>query len=230
MNKRRLRILRLAAAVAGWHPTLSAMCFFEHPSLRSASIMIRFSSVRRWYFGAPGGVFRRSFVAIDASLRFFALQESIQPTPDFFNPRLKPARQANRSRQDLPVLHWKLARAVLALILFARMNPVKDESELDDDDSGIDWQEKNVCDEIVQMWDSWAVLIDDVPVHEAKALAERLEASQIRCRLELLKEDRAFHRFGNGGMGTRMCVLVAPSDYAAAKKLLMEHNGTQSDI
>jgi len=46
------------------------------------------------------------------------------------------------------------------------------------------------------------------------------EESHIRCRLELLREDRAFHRFGNGGMGTRMCVLVAPSDYAAAKKLL----------
>ena len=32
--------------------------------------MIRFSSVRRWYFGALGGVFRRSFVAIDASFFF----------------------------------------------------------------------------------------------------------------------------------------------------------------
>ena len=74
--------------------------------------MIRFSSVRRWYFGAPGGVFRRSFVVIYASLRFLCLQESIQPTPDFFNPRLKPAQQANHSRQNLPVLHWKLARAV----------------------------------------------------------------------------------------------------------------------
>ncbi len=73
--------------------------------------MIRFSSVRRWYFGAPGGVFRRSFVAIYASLCFLCLQESIQPTPDFFNPRLKPAQQANHSRQNLPVLHWKLARA-----------------------------------------------------------------------------------------------------------------------
>lgn len=119
---------------------------------------------------------------------------------------------------------------VLALISVARMNPEKEESELDDDDGGIDWQKKNVCDEMVQMWDGWAVLIDDVPVHEAKALAERLESEQIRCRLELLKEDRAFHRFGNGGMGTRMCVLVAPSDYAAAKKLLMEHDGTQSDM
>ena len=109
---------------------------------------------------------------------------------------------------------------VLALISFARMNPVKDESELDDDDGGIDWQEKNVRGEMVQMRDGWAVLIDDVPVHEAKALAERLEAAHMRCRLELLREDRAFHLFGNGGMGTRMGVLVAPSDYAAAKKLL----------
>ena len=44
-------------------------------------------------------------------LAFLCLQESIQPTPDFFNPRLKPAQQANHSRQNLPVLHWKLARA-----------------------------------------------------------------------------------------------------------------------
>ena len=107
------------------------------------------------------------------------------------------------------------------VILFARSEPVKDESELDDDDGGIDWQEKNVCGEMVHMWNGWAVLIDDVPVHEAKALADKLEAAHMRCRLELLKEDRAFHLFGNGGMGTRMCVLVAPSDYAAAKKMLM---------
>ena len=106
------------------------------------------------------------------------------------------------------------------IILFARSEPVKDESELDDDDGGIDWQEKNVCGEMVQMWNGWAVLIDDVPVHEAKALAERLEAAHMRCRLELMREDRAFHLFGNGGMGTRMSVLVAPSNYAAAKKLL----------
>ena len=110
---------------------------------------------------------------------------------------------------------------VLALISFARMNPVKDESELDDDDGGIDWREENRGGEMVQIWNGWAVLIDDVPVHEAKALAEKFDAAQIRCRLELLKEDRAFHLFGNGGMGTRMCVLVAPSDYAAAKKMLM---------
>ena len=114
---------------------------------------------------------------------------------------------------------------VLALISFARMNSVKDESELDDDDGGIDWREENVGCEMVQMWNGWAVLLNDAPVHEAKSLAEKLEAAHMRCRLELLKEDRDLHLYGNGGMGTRMCVLVAPSDYAAAKKVLMDHYG-----
>lgn len=113
-----------------------------------------------------------------------------------------------------------VAVALPLVILFARPKPVKDESELDDNDGGIDWQEKNVCGEMVQIWNGWALLLNDVPVHEAKALAEELDAAQIRCRLELLKEDSAFHIYGNWGMGTRMCVLVAPSDYAAAKKLL----------
>ena len=103
---------------------------------------------------------------------------------------------------------------------FTRQKPVKDIEELDDDDGGIDWREDNTDGEMVDVRNGWAMLLNDAPVHEAKALAEKLEESHIRCRLELLKEDRAFHRFGNGGMGTRMCVLVAPSDYDAAKKLL----------
>ena len=108
----------------------------------------------------------------------------------------------------------------IQLYSFARQKPVKSIEDLDDDDGGIDWREKNGCGEMVQKWNGWAVLLNDSPVHEAKALADNLESSQIRCRLELLKEDHAFHLYGNGGMGTRMCVLVAPSDYAAAKKLL----------
>ena len=108
--------------------------------------------------------------------------------------------------------------ALQIVILFARPKPVKGVEELDDDDGGIDWREENVGGEMAQIWNGWAVLLNDAPVHEAKALAERLESEHIRCRLELLKEDRDFHLYGNGGMGTRMCVLVAPSDYAAAKK------------
>ena len=107
----------------------------------------------------------------------------------------------------------------------ARQKPVKGPEEIDDDDGSIDWREENVDGEIVDVWNGWAVLLHDVPVHEAKAVAEKLEESHIRCRLELLREDRAFHRFGNGGMGTRMCVLVAPSDYDAAKKLLPQPVG-----
>jgi hypothetical protein len=102
----------------------------------------------------------------------------------------------------------------------SRMKRIKDISELGDDDGGIDWREENVSGEEVSMWKGWAVLMDDVAVHEAKAAAEELERAHIRCRLELLKEDRAWHRFGNGGLGTRMCVLVAPSDYDAARKLV----------
>ena len=69
-----------------------------------------------------------------------------------------------------------------------------------------------------QMKDGWAVLFDDVAVHEARAVAEVLENAQIRCRLEILQEDREFHLYGNFGMGTRMRVLVAPSDYDTAKR------------
>ena len=109
---------------------------------------------------------------------------------------------------------------VLQLRSSSTMKPCRDISELDDDDGGIDWREENAPEEDVAMWKGWAVLMDDVAVHEAKAAAESLEKAQIRCRLELLKEDRDWHRFGNGGLGTRMCVLVAPSDYVAARKLV----------
>ena len=109
----------------------------------------------------------------------------------------------------------------------ARQKPVKSPEEIDDDDGSIDWREENVDGEIVDVWNGWAVLLHDVPVHEAKAVAEKLEESHILCRLELLREDRAFHHFGNGGMGTRMCVLVAPSDYDSAKKLLPQAEGSK---
>ena len=109
---------------------------------------------------------------------------------------------------------------VLQLRSSSTMKPCRDVSELDDDDGGIDWREENAPEEDVAMWKGWAVLMDDVAVHEAKAAAESLEKAQISCRLELLKEDRDWHRFGNGGLGTRMCVLVAPGDFAAARKIV----------
>ena len=89
---------------------------------------------------------------------------------------------------------------------------------MNDDDDGIDWREEDGIEVDPQIRDGWAVLLDDVAVHEARAVAEALENAQIRCRLEILREDRAFHPQGNFGMGTRMRVLVAPSDYDTAKR------------
>ena len=120
------------------------------------------------------------------------------------------------------------ATVVVALLLvgqiysFGKIKPAKDASELGDDDGGIDWREENIGGETVDVCNGWAVLLDRVLVHEAKAAAEKLEVAQMRCRLELLQEDRSYHRYGNGGMGTLMRVLVAPSDYAAAKKAITE--------
>ena len=37
----------------------------------------------------------------------------------------------------------------------------------------------------------------------------------------IISEDRSYHRYGNGGLGTRMCVLVTPDDYEKAKKLVL---------
>jgi len=50
------------------------------------------------------------------------------------------------------------------------------------------------------------------------------------CYHKNRRNEEENHLFGNGGMGTRMCVLVAPSDYTAAKKAMMEHHGIQGDI
>jgi len=90
---------------------------------------------------------------------------------------------------------------------------------MNDDDGGIDWQEEYGIEVDPQIQDGWAVLLDDIAVHEARAVAEALECAQIRCRLEILQEDREFHLYGNFGMGTRMRVLVAPRDYDTAKRI-----------
>ena len=92
----------------------------------------------------------------------------------------------------------------------------------DDDDGGIDWRESGGVNAGPEIWNGWAVLLDNCAVFEASEAAERLKGSGMRCRLETLHEDRAFHMFGNGGMGTRMCVLVPPSEYARAKEVVKE--------
>ena len=89
------------------------------------------------------------------------------------------------------------------------------------DDGRIDWRETDAKDVVAETGDGWAVLMDNVAVHEAKAAAQALEDAHIRCRLDILSEDRSYHRYGNGGLGTRMCVLVAPEDYEKARKLAL---------
>ena len=95
----------------------------------------------------------------------------------------------------------------------------------DDDDAGIDWREKGCVDTEPEMSGGWAVLCRDCAVYEAKEIAGRLEESGVRCRVETIREDRSLSctghcYFGNFGMGTRMRILVPPSEYERAKRLV----------
>lgn len=128
-----------------------------------------------------------------------------------------------RNMRFLPVAAVFLPLLVFHILRWAKAKPEKFKTleDLGDDDGGIDWRETGVKDIVVDLRDGWAVLMDNVPVHEAKAAAQALDGAHIRSRLEILSEDRACHRYGNGGLGTRMCVLVAPNDYEKAKKLAL---------
>ena len=128
-----------------------------------------------------------------------------------------------RNMRLLPIAAVFLPLLVFHILRWAKAKPEKFKTleDLDDDDGGIDWRETDAKDVVVEARDGWAVLMDNVPVHEAKAAAQALDGAHIRCRLEILSEDRACHRYGNGGLGTRMCVLVAPDDYEKAKKLAL---------
>ena len=64
------------------------------------------------------------------------------------------------------------------------------------------------------------VLVPDASVAEASAIGERLAARGLRFELRQTAIDNAFHRFGNGGLGTRMCVLVHPDDCGAAQGIV----------
>jgi hypothetical protein len=52
---------------------------------------------------------------------------------------------------------------------FTKSKPQKTLEDLDDDDGGIDWRETGAKDVVVETRDGWVVLMDNVPVHEAKA-------------------------------------------------------------
>ena len=59
----------------------------------------------------------------------------------------------------------------------SKAKPKKERKLLDDDDCGIDWREEKVDHEIVERWKGWDVLLDNVPVYEARAAAEKLAAA-----------------------------------------------------
>ena len=128
-----------------------------------------------------------------------------------------------RNMRVLPIVAVILPLLVFHVLRWAKAKPEKFKTleDLGDDDGGIDWRETDAKDVVVETRDGWAVLMDNVAVHEAKAAAQALEDAHIRCRLDILSEDRSYHRYGNGGLGTRMCVLVAPEDYEKAKKVVL---------
>ena len=121
-----------------------------------------------------------------------------------------------------------VAMVIVLLILglqfysVAKSKPQKRLEDLGDDDGGIDWQERDEGVAVdVAMVDGWAVLVDDCAVFEAKEIAQRLEESGIRCRVEVTHEDRSL-LYRRGGLGTRMCVLVSPGEYERAMRLVAD--------
>jgi len=126
------------------------------------------------------------------------------------------------------------ARPLLILALqiysFVRMKSTKkDARELGDDDGGIDWRENVVADPEPQMRGGWVVLTSWCEVFEAKGLTARLEAAGLRCRVEIsndkptdyVNEEPVFPNCKYIEI-PKMCILVASSDYDAAKKLLSQ--------
>ena len=86
-----------------------------------------------------------------------------------------------------------IVAVILPLLVFhvlrwakAKREKFKTLEDLDDDNSGIDWREAGAKDVVVDIRDGWAVLMDNVPVHEAKAAAQALDGAHIRCRLDIL--------------------------------------------
>ena len=135
--------------------------------------------------------------------------------------------QAGRGGNAAAVVILSLLLA-FQIYLLARMKPTrKDAREPGDDDGGIDWRENGGAEPEPEMRGGWAVLTDWCEAFEAKGLAARLEAAGLRCRVEISKANPPDYVnevpvFPNCKYIEipKMCILVAPSDYGTAKKLL----------
>ena len=64
------------------------------------------------------------------------------------------------------------------------------------------------------------ILVPDASVSEVSELAPLLESANIRFAVRQTALDNSFHRYGNGGMGTRMCIIVHPDDAARAQPII----------
>jgi len=138
--------------------------------------------------------------------------------------------QSGRWRDNAAAVLVLFSLLAFQIYLFARMKSTKkDAREFGDDDGGIDWREKDVAEPEPQMRGGWVVLTNWCETFEAKGLAARLEAAGLRCRVEISKDNPPDYVnevpvFPNCKYIEipKMCVLVAPSDYDAAKKLLSQ--------
>jgi len=64
------------------------------------------------------------------------------------------------------------------------------------------------------------MLVPDASVSEVAELSRLFELQEIRFVTRQTYIDNAFHWYGNGGMGTRMCVIVHPDDVARARPII----------
>lgn len=64
------------------------------------------------------------------------------------------------------------------------------------------------------------ILVPDASVSEVSELAPLLEAANIRFAVRQTVLDNSFHQYGNGGIGTRMCIIVHPGDAARAQPII----------
>ena len=66
------------------------------------------------------------------------------------------------------------------------------------------------------------ILVPDASVSEVSELAPLLESANIRFAVRQTVLDNSFHQYGNGGMGTRMCIIVHPDDAARAQPIMQK--------
>ena len=127
---------------------------------------------------------------------------------------------------DVGKLNYKSSAAaiVVAVLGFAALAVMtKDNRRVsfgpqDEDNVGFDEEDEEESMPDPQIEDGWAIFVADAPVFEAKGIAEKLESAGLRPRLEITHEDKSFHRHGNFGMGTRMRIMVPPSEHERAKE------------